>query len=446
MQKTIKEILKNPGKPFPVTFRILHKQGHYIWLNGMLTNMLNDESIKAIVGNFKDITESKLAKDQLEASEIRFRSIIEQFPYPVVTYSPDGTYINANESWEIMWQEKRENIKGYNIRKDKQIISSGLSQYVEKAFAGEVAFSNPYLYDPALIGQAGRKRWIQMTLYPLKNKEGEILEVILVLQDVSENIEAAEEIRLLNESLEKKVIERTKQLETANKELESFSYSVSHDLRAPLRIIDGYAEIMSTDFHNKLDAEGNRILGIISANARKMGQLIDDLLNLSRFGRKDLVLLNVDMNNLVKSAIEELYHGKEKLSEIKIVALLSAPCDNNLMKQVWINLISNAVKYSGTREKPIIEISSNREDNNIIYSIKDNGVGFDMNYAGKLFGVFQRLHKVSEFDGTGVGLALVKSIIEKHGGKVWAHSEKDKGATFSFSLPIGKLSPKPKDF
>ena len=178
------------------------------------------------------------------------------------------------------------------------------------------------------------------------------------------------------------------------------------------------------------------MLGIVTANAERMGQLIDDLLNFSRLGRKQLTIHRVDMNGLVKSAIAEQQLSKEKSLSIQVETLEAAYCDNNLIKQVWINFISNAIKYSSQREKPVIEIKSTKTDDEIIYSIKDNGIGFDMKYADKLFGVFQRLHDMRDFEGTGVGLALVKRIISRHGGRVWAEAEVNKGATFYFSLPI----------
>src|SRR5258706_7059985 len=303
----MKEILSNPGKPFRASLRMRHKLGHYLWLEGMITNMLHDECIHAIVANMRDVTDNK---------------------------------------------------------------------------------------------------------------------------------EAEEEIKTLNESLEKKVIERTSQLEAVNKELEAFTYSVSHDLRAPLRIIDGYTEILVSDYQNNLDEEAKRMFGIITGNVRKMGQLIDDLLNLSQTGRKELLLYPANMNKLVQSVIEEqLSLNGEKPADIKIEILLPAECDSRLLQQVWSNLISNAVKYSGKQEHPVIHINSFRQGGEIVYQIKDNGVGFDMKYAGQLFGVFQRLHKETEFEGTGVGLALVKRIVAKHNGRVWAESEPGKGATFFFSLP-----------
>ena len=239
-----------------------------------------------------------------------------------------------------------------------------------------------------------------------------------------------------NVNLERKVIERTVQFEEANKELESFSYSVSHDLRAPLRIINTYSEFLKSDYKDNLDEEGSKMLDAIGANAKKMDRLIDDLLNLSRMGRKELVVNNVDMTGLVESVIKEKELFEANQTVIKIGELHPVRCDRSLISQVWINLISNAIKYSGKKEKPVIEISSQKTSHEIIYRIKDNGVGFDMKYAGKLFGVFQRLHKASDYEGTGVGLALINRIVLRHRGRVWADAAVDKGATFYFALPL----------
>jgi light-regulated signal transduction histidine kinase (bacteriophytochrome) len=272
---------------------------------------------------------------------------------------------------------------------------------------------------------------------PLKDENGLVYTALILLIDVTELKKAQNQIAELNVNLENKVVERTEQLALVNKELEAFTYSVSHDLRAPLRIIDGFADILLSDYSDKLDEEGKRTIGIITNNARKMGQLIDDLLNLSHLGRQEVVTSRVDMNRLVRLAIDEqllLHKGRE--AQIIVEPLLPATCDHNLILQVWINFISNALKYSGKCEQPVIHISSYFGENNVVYTVRDNGVGFDMKYADKLFGVFQRLHKATEFEGTGVGLALVQRIIIKHGGRVWAESEKGKGAAFYFSLPL----------
>ena len=236
----------------------------------------------------------------------------------------------------------------------------------------------------------------------------------------------------LNDDLAKHIVD----LNNVNKELESFSYSVSHDLRAPLRIIDGFAQIMAEEYKNKIDAEGKRFIETIRTNAQHMGQLIDDLLNFSRVNKQELNIHEVNMGNMVTQVIESFRVLNKTLgAEIEVVNMKNAKCDEHLIRQVWINLLSNSIKYSQKKEKPLIKISAEETKTEIIYSVTDNGVGFDMEFADKLFGVFQRLHKVSEFEGTGVGLALVSRIVIRHNGRVWAQSAPDEGATFYFSLP-----------
>lgn len=244
-----------------------------------------------------------------------------------------------------------------------------------------------------------------------------------------------EEIMALNESLERKVKERTEELEAANKELESFSYSVSHDLRAPLRIINGYGKMILKKNREKLDAQSVEDMEAIMSNATHMGNLIDDLLNFSRLGRAGIEKSRADMNGMINDALAEIKQTTNSSADIKVQRFEPVDCDPALMKQVWVNLISNAVKYSRKKHDPKIEIGATGHNGSRIYYIKDNGVGFDMQHADKLFAVFQRLHKVTEFEGTGVGLSLVQRIISKHGGKIWAESEPEKGATFYFTLP-----------
>ncbi len=252
-----------------------------------------------------------------------------------------------------------------------------------------------------------------------------------LLSAIADRKSAQKKIMTLNDTLQ----ENLDKLELANKELEAFSYSVSHDLRAPLRIIDGYTEILLSDYSDKLDEEEKRVLFIITENVRKMGQLIDDLLHLSRLGQKELILQRVDMTSLVESVIADQNISKINHAIIRTSKLEAVDCDSGLMQQVWMNLLSNAIKYSGRKTRPVIEINCFNTGTQIVYSIKDNGVGFNMKYSDKLFGVFQRLHKMNEFEGTGIGLALVKRIVTRHGGRVWAEAEPGKGATFYFSLP-----------
>lgn len=244
------------------------------------------------------------------------------------------------------------------------------------------------------------------------------------------------QIYMMWHELEQKVQDRTWQLERANKELDAFSYSVSHDLRTPLRAINGYAVMLQEDYGSQLDAEGNRIINNIVTNATRMGRLIDDLLAFARLGKKDLILSHVDMQGLAHTVVNELLQNEDdKDYDIQINGLPPAQADTGMIKQVLMNLVSNAIKYSAKKEHPVIHIGGEDQDNQTVYFVKDNGAGFDMAYADKLFGVFQRLHSQEEFEGTGVGLALVKRIIDKHHGTIRAEGQEGQGATFYFHLP-----------
>jgi len=228
-----------------------------------------------------------------------------------------------------------------------------------------------------------------------------------------------------------------KKLEESNQELEAFTYSVSHDLRAPLRAINGFSNFLLEDYSTQLDEEGKRYLDTIRTNAAKMDQLITDLLNLSRISRTEIKLQEVKMTEFVQSIYHEVATETEK-KEFNVIIndMPMVKCDTFLIKHVWQNLLENALKYSSKSEKKKIEIGSKKEKDEISFFVQDFGVGFNPKYINKLFGVFQRLHRQDEFEGTGVGLAIVKRVISRHGGKVWAEGEEGEGATFYFSLPL----------
>lgn len=258
-------------------------------------------------------------------------------------------------------------------------------------------------------------RWYDV--YAFRFGDPKNMQVAILFNDISERRQTEEQLRIIN------------------KELESFSYSVSHDLRAPLRAIGGYSKILGEDYNEKLDSEGKQILQNIIYNARKMGTLIDDLLAFSRLGRKELIKTDVDLNKVAKEVVQELSKQTPHNARINVSELPLIKGDYHLLQQVLFNLISNAVKYSSKAKSPAVDISAKEADSRVVISIKDNGAGFDMKYADKLFGVFQRLHSQQEFEGTGVGLAIVERIITKHEGKVWAEGKINEGAVFHFSMP-----------
>lgn len=244
------------------------------------------------------------------------------------------------------------------------------------------------------------------------------------------------EIQTLNSELESRVRLRTSQLESANKELEAFSYSVSHDLRAPLRHIDGFAHLLQKNYGPSVDEKGQRYISTISQSAKQLGQLIDELLVFSRMGRTEMQQAQLDMAQLLGEVLDELRNEiTEHATELLCQALPVVNGDRAMLKLVWMNLLSNAIKYSGKRPDPKIEIGCTEQGSEFVFYVRDNGAGFDMRYSEKLFGVFQRLHRSEEYEGTGIGLANVKRIVTRHNGRVWAQGAVDKGATFYFSMP-----------
>ncbi|MBL6445513.1 PAS domain-containing protein [Fulvivirga sp. 29W222] len=373
---------------------------------------------EALSLNEKD-SKRRQAEDEVRLANMLLESTIESHK-DVLIFSVDKNlrYLTFNSAFK----DATYKAYGTTIRKGERMIDSiTIQEEKERASRNcKKAMKGEGLTSIEVYGEFERN-YFETRYYPILNDKNDIVGVTVLASNITERKKNDDEIQ------------------TLNKELESFSYSVAHDLRAPLRIIDGYSNILIEDCFDDLSNEGQRLLYIISSNAKKMGQLIDDLLNFSKLGRLPVTKSVINTAKLIRSVLDEQLGGVNRSNiEINLGTLEDLYCDDILMRHVFTNLISNALKYTGKKELAVIEIGSSRTDKSVIYWVKDNGAGFDIQYADKLFGVFQRLHKESDFEGTGVGLAIVHRIISKHDGKIWAEAEIDKGATFYFSLPLMK--------
>lgn len=380
----------------------------------------------------RDITEQKHAEQELRESEKRFRLFYEQAPISYQALSEDGTIKDVNWAWCELLGYRRDEVIG---RKFVEFLTPDSVRQFYTAFQGYKLVGEISGAEYAMRCDDGSTIYVNLVGKVGFDEAGEVKLVHCVLYDITAQKETEERIRRLNEELEQRVIERTTQLEAANKELEAFSYSVSHDLRAPLRAIDGFSRILLEDFASVLPEEAVHYLNIICENTTGMARLIDDLLVFSRLSRQPLKMETVDPAVLIAQSLEVLQPDyKDRKIEFVINDLPPCHADPTLLKQVFMNLLSNAIKFTRHKSAASVEVGSLHENGQVIYYVKDNGVGFDMQYAPKLFGVFQRLHRVEEYEGTGVGLAIVQRIVHRHGGRVWAEGVPNQGATFCFTL------------
>jgi PAS domain S-box-containing protein len=380
---------------------------------------------------FADLEARDVVDDKLHEANAFLESLLENIPTMIfVKDAKELRFVRFNRAGELLLGYPRKDLIGKNdrdffppdqadffINKDRQVLAHGKVTDIPEE---EI--------DTLLQG----RRILHTSKVPIYDAEGNPSMLLGISMDITEQKISEREVIKLNTELKQKA----ELLLAANQELESFCYSVSHDLRAPLRAIDGYAGIFEMDYGDKLDGNAKRLLHGIRNNSRHMAELIDDLLEFSRLGRQALDVATVDMTTLAKQAAEEIAEGTSTAPVISIQPLTNAKGDARALYHVWLNLLDNAVKYSRRTEKPVVTAWAEKTNNEVVYSVRDNGVGFDMQYYEKLFGVFERLHSSKEYPGTGVGLAIVKRVVVRHGGRVWAESKPGEGATFHFTLPM----------
>ncbi|MEX1240294.1 MAG: PAS domain S-box protein [Cyclobacteriaceae bacterium] len=370
-----------------------------------------------------------------DITEIKQVETIRNYLATVVKQSNDSIYIHDQDGKIISWNEGAKRIYGYSESEALQMkiwniipefLTAGAQEMVTVILKGEKID----LLETKRVTKHGKLMDVLFSAALISEPGTPNPSIVITERDVTQLKIADEKIRQLNATLQKNVL----QLEAANRELESFSYSVSHDLRAPLRAMYGNAQVLEEDYGDKLGEEAKMVIGKLHSNVNRMDRLINDLLSFSRIGKKELRKSDVDIAELVRNVLAEIGNGEPIKAQVEIGDLPEAYGDASLLNQVWTNLISNAIKYSSKKENPFIEVAARQRDGEVEYYVKDNGAGFDMNYAGKLFGTFQRLHDVAEFEGTGIGLAIVQRIILKHGGTIRAEAAPEKGATFYFTL------------
>jgi PAS domain S-box-containing protein len=465
------EILKKPGLHPPLEFRVPHKDGSWRYLEHAVNNLLDDPAVGGVVVNSRDITERKRAETEIQRlnenletrvaertielesalaeleqrerglleSEQQLRQLFENSADALFVHDEQGRFVDCNAEACRTLGYTREELLELSVA---DLATRLISEEERQAKKGET------LWERAMRGEPGRMvgfeenelRRKDGTTFPVEvgvgaiEYQGQRL-IFASARDTTERKRAEEELHRLNEELEARVQWRTAQLEAFNNELEAFSYSVSHDLRAPLRAIDGFSQILLEDYEDKLDEEGKLYLRRTKNASQRMGHLIDDLLNLSRMTRSEMRRESVDLSALVKAVVEDL-RGTRPEHEVDVIVEegLVANGDESLLRVALENLLGNAWKFTRDQPDPRIEFGMLEHEDITAYFVRDNGVGFDMAYADKLFGAFQRLHSTGEFEGTGIGLATVQRIIHRHGGRVWARGEIGKGASVFFTL------------
>ena len=384
-----------------------------------------------------DVTERLFAEEALRANEKLLRTVLETLPVGVWLVTSEGVVVKGNPAGKEIWGGEKyvgidqyDEIKGWWADSGKRIKPEEWSA-ARAISKGEISLNE--VIDIETFD--GKRKTILSSTVPLQDSSQGIVGALVVNQDITEQKKAEEEIRRLNLELEQRVLQRTAQLEAANKELESFSYSVSHDLRAPLRHIEGFSQLLLEDYQEKLDESGKTHLQRLCRASQRMSQLIDDLLELSRVTRSELNRKQTNLSLMAQAFLLELKQSNpQRKVELKIAEDITVEADTGLLRVAMENLLGNAWKYTAREMETVIEVGSYCDNGETVYYVRDNGAGFNMQYADKLFAPFQRLHRSDEFEGNGVGLATVQRIVARHGGRIWAESAVGSGATFYFTL------------
>ena len=475
----VRSLLAGEGATWSAEKRYVRKDGSVFWA-AITSSLMRDRQGRPVcfMTHIQDISERRKAQELTRVSEERFRNAFLYSP-DVVGFSrlEDGRYVFVNLSfsrilgyaseevlgrtsleldlWEspldrhrlvgaLKAEGRTENME-VRLRCKDGSVRLGLMSAIVVDLAGVPHILNIVRDITGLRAMEEQAQAVRTERIRMLEEADRSRRALLSLVEDQARTEAAlrqseTRYRDLNAELERRVQERTAQLEASNRELEAFSYSVSHDLRAPLRAIDGFSGIVADRHGTQLDAEGRRLLGIVRANALKMARLIDDLLAFSRSGRSAMRYGLLDMREIVRASFLEVVPdaGKRARIDFEVDDIPAVDGDLALIGMVWVNLLSNAVKFSSGKERPVIRVEGETDGRTAVYRVRDDGVGFDMAFSGKLFGVFQRLHGVTEFEGTGVGLALVQRIVHRHGGRVWGRGAVGEGATFSFELPVSR--------
>lgn len=446
------------SKTEPIEHRIIRKDGAVRWVRNTLVSRRNDAGkIVSYDGLIQDITERKVAELKLRSSEERNRALVSTLPDILFVHDADGRILDYHTPESAVEIVPFEFLIGKRLE-DVLSLLGGTSENIPPILLVDESTGKYYRESLELflagvlkpkMASAIRTGEMQRYEYCLDSGDGGRFfearlisfhddKILNIIRDVTDRVKAVTALRTMNDELEVRVVQRTSQLTEANKELEAFSYSVSHDLRAPLRAIDSFSALLLEGNEEKFDDEGKRLITIIRSSIRKMDLLINGLLTLSRIGRSELHITEIDMNSLAKVLVDEnLPEAERDRYTVRCDDLPSVRGDESLIRQALNNLLSNAVKYSAGKDLPVIEISGVVREDSAVFSVKDNGAGFDSERSAKLFGIFQRLHTDDQFKGLGVGLSIVQRIIHRHGGRVWAEGTLNAGATFFFSLPYG---------